>query len=69
MKRLVNERFDDGSLFQIYWDGERTLYVREASLEFERIIEVFLLPRQKVQEIYWKDASVEDGEYPDFIED
>jgi len=32
-------------------------------------MEVFLLPGQKVQEIYWKDASVEDGEYPDFIED
>jgi len=68
MKKLVDKKLKDGSLFQIYWDGERTIYVREAGVESERVLEVFLSPLQKVEEIYYHDSSIEDGECPSFIE-
>ena len=69
MKKLVDKKFDDGFLFRIYWDGERTLYVHEADMESERVLEVFLSPLQKVEEIYYHDSSIEDGKRPSFIED
>ena len=38
-------------------------------MESERVLEVFLSPLQKVEEIYYRDSSIEDGERPSFIED
>jgi len=41
----------------------------ETDAESERVLEVFLSPCKKVEEIYYRDSSIEDGERPSFIED